>query len=299
MTTFDPRLLSLEPFAPHPYASLEGVFPPGAVPEAVYRQMLKKYAENSAVEVRRIVYRSEGLRVTGILATPRALTPGAHPIIVYNRGGNREFGKLTLPQIGRTLMPLAQAGALVFASNYRGNDGGEGREEFGGADVADVLTLLDIARAHPAWDGRNAYMIGHSRGGMMTYLAIKAGARLNAAVAIAAPSDLFASGQERPEIEERVHRALIPGEGDARKEAYRARSALYWPQRLTTPLLLLHGDMDDRVDAGHTLRLGAALAHAGMPHETVIYPNGNHALVRHWPQAMERMQGWMDFYGTR
>ena len=42
------------------------------------------------------------------------------------------------------MVNMARWGYVVVASQYRGNDGGEGREEFGGADVNDVLNLLPV-----------------------------------------------------------------------------------------------------------------------------------------------------------
>lgn len=289
---FDPRLLKVEPFVPHPYAALKGVFPEGALPEAGYAQLINKYQQVGDVIVSRIVHESDGLRVTGLMAEPAQIQPKSHPVTIFNRGGNREFGKLTVANVLRVMVPLAREGHVVLASNYRGNDGGEGREEFGGADVNDVLNLLALARAHPAHDGRNAFMIGHSRGGMMTYLALKSGAEVRAAVAIAAPSDLAASVAERPEMEARVYGPLIPGEN--RHAAYAARSAVCWPERLRMPLLLLHGDADDRVDASHSVKLAAALEAIGAPYELVMYPQGNHALLRHWDDVLIRITQWFD-----
>ena len=60
---------------------------------------------------------------------------------------------------------------IVFASQYRGADGSEGQDEYCGADVQDVLSLLDIARAHSGWDGKHSLMMGWSRGTAMTYRA--------------------------------------------------------------------------------------------------------------------------------
>src|SRR4029453_3397699 len=45
-------------------------------------------------------------------------------------------------------------------SAYRGNDGGEGREEYGGVDVRDVLNLIPLARALGYIDMHNVFMLG-------------------------------------------------------------------------------------------------------------------------------------------
>lgn len=294
MPFIHPRLISASPFVPHDYGDLERVrtFPQGSVPEAAYRRFCADYGALNDVEVSRIVYESDGLNVTGIMAVARNAQIGAHPAVLYNRGGNREFGKLTVYHVMRLMVPLARAGYLVFASNYRGNDGGEGKEEFGGADVNDVLALLAIAQSHTAYDGTNSFMVGHSRGGMMTYGAMKRGAAIQAAVSIAAPSDLFASEADRPEMKRGVHDQLIPGDAETRVAAYEARSAVFWPEKLNRPLLLLHGDADERVDVSHSVRLAEKLAESGKVHELVIYPGGKHALVRQWDDVLKRMLAW-------
>ena len=51
----------------------------------------------AAVKVYRITYLSDGLKVKGFLAEPTK--PGRYPSIIYNRGGNREFGKINAGQL--------------------------------------------------------------------------------------------------------------------------------------------------------------------------------------------------------
>ena len=78
----------------------------------------------------------------------------------------------------------------MLASQYRGNDGGEGRDEFGGEDIHDVLNLIKMAKSLPFIDSSKIVMIGFSRGGMMTYLAIKHGAQIKAAAVAGGITDL-------------------------------------------------------------------------------------------------------------
>ena len=69
---------------------------------------------------------------------------GKYPCIIYNRGGNRDFGALKVDQRSLNLAKLASHGYIVIASQYRGDGGSEGQEEFGGKDVNDVLNLMDV-----------------------------------------------------------------------------------------------------------------------------------------------------------
>src|SRR4030095_14955865 len=90
------------------------------------------------------------------------------------------------------------SGFVVIGSQYRGNDGGEGREEFGGADVCDVLHLIPLARALGYVDMHNVFMLGWSRGGMMTYLALKHEIPVNAVAVGGGLTDLVSEGKTSP-----------------------------------------------------------------------------------------------------
>lgn len=296
--SFDSRLITVEPFTPHSFEDLASseTVPPDYKPS--YQKWVELFHKLDDVVVNRIVYDVDGLKVTGVMAVPKDIDPKGAPILIYNRGGSGELGKLNAVSIQHLIAPLVRAGYLVFASNYRGNDGGEGTDEFGGRDVQDVLELLDIARNHPEWDGKNAYMMGHSRGCMMTQLAIKHGAKLNAAATIAGVSDLWQSAEERPEMES-VHAERMPDFEHTREEAYEERSALRWVDRLNVPLLLMHGTEDWRVDVSHSERLGEALQKAGKICKTVIYQGDDHSLTENYADAVNNIKNWFALHKTR
>ncbi len=291
-------ILSMARFVPHTLEHLteKRVFP-NPLPPMAYHKMIQDYGALDGVEVWDITYESDGLVITGIMALPAVLGE-AHKAVVYNRGGSREYGKLTLLNVMRSMVPFAKEGYLVFASNYRGNAGSEGVEEFGGADVRDVLRLLAIARALPCFDGKNAFMVGHSRGGMMTELAIKQGAEVNAAVAIAGIGDARKL-VEYPNILNNVLMPLVPGFATKRQEALDARSAVLWPEAIRVPLLLLHGDNDKDVHVSDSITLDEAIKASGGVSELVIYPGGSrHALIRSWDDVVARSLAWMGRYSV-
>ena len=84
------------------------------------------------IRLAKLTYGSQGLRVKGYWVAPCA--DGPLPGLVYCRGGIRSVGMVRLPRI----VSLARRGYAVFAPFYRGNDGGEGRDEFGGDDRHDA-----------------------------------------------------------------------------------------------------------------------------------------------------------------
>ena len=297
VTALPAAIISAAPFIPHtPQHLLEARVFPSPLPDAVHTKLQAEYEALTDVTVQRIIYESDGLKVTGVAVLP-TVAKSSHPIIIYNRGGGREYGKLTLYTIMRSLVPFARAGYMVFASNYRGNDGGEGVEEFGGRDVNDVLNLLAIARNHPAFDGKNSFMIGHSRGGMMTTLAIKHGAPINAAISIAGIADARKLVNS-PLLLENVLKPLVPGFLTSPEQALYERSSLLWPEKIISPLLLLHGDADKDVSVNDSIELQDAMERAGKTSELVIYPSGSHALVRSWDDVMARSSAWLEKYSV-
>lgn len=291
---FDPRITRLERFEPHTLDAVIHALPKGSMDEAIYENVKKRYARLEDAAIDRLEYWVDGLNVTGAFIRPAEITPGQHPILIFNRGGSSDYGMLVLPVMLRYCVPFAQSGYLTFASNYRGNDGGEGAEQFGGDDVRDLLELIDIARQHPGWDGKNIFMLGGSRGGMMTYNAIRQGAELNAAATFGGISDLSASNSNWPELVERFY-ARLPEPKPSMEAMIEERSAICWPQKLTgTPLLLMHGDADNVVEMTHSTRLATALEPLHADIKLVIYEGGNHSLSTHSAAMLEETKNWFE-----
>ena len=252
------------------------------------------------VVVERVLYLSDGLRIAGYLATPQADSAGAArlPAVIYNRGGTGEFGALDSVAVAAVLVPLAARGYAVAASQYRGTSGSEGHDEYGGADVADVLALLPLLDAHPRVDPDRIGMIGMSRGGLMTYLALVQTDRICAAVVQGGLSDARALVAARPEMESEVLSDLVPGWVGARDAALDARSPVRWAERIArdTPLLLLHGAADDRVAPQTALAMAGALLTAGRPVRLVLYEGAGHGLSPFRGEAFAETVRWLDRY---
>lgn len=258
-----------EPFIPHALSYLEEIraFPQNAMPEPAYKKLCLQYAE-SPVKVERVTYENDGLSITGLMAAPQAKKPKG--VVLYNRGGSGNYGILTVHAVMRQFIPLAKEGYLVIGSNYRGNDGGEGRDEFGGRDVDDALKLLDLTA--PA--GVPRYLIGHSRGGMESFLMMKRGFTPNAAIALAPVCDVRGWKMVPDNLQE-------------------DRSAVCWPERISAPLLLMHGTKDEAVSHEHSEALSEMLSAVRVPHELHLFEGGNHALTRYWETVLEKSLAWM------
>ena len=261
-----------EPWAPPTWSSLA----------ADARKALNRYSDSTAYEAARADtafearqwhYASDSVDVVALVLRPRAA--GRHPAIVYCRGSYIQQGQAAsfLPLFHR----LARAGYFVVAPQYRGSEGGAGRDDMGGADVEDVLAAIRLVAARPDVQHDAIYLYGESRGGMMTFQAIRDGAPVRAAATVGAFTDLdtLFRGDERSAG---MATKIWPDyEARSKEIAYR-RSAARWADRLRVPLLLLHGGDDSGVRPRQSERLDAELTRVGTPHELLIVPGGSHTL---------------------
>jgi dipeptidyl aminopeptidase/acylaminoacyl peptidase len=247
------------------------------------------------VAVSSITYASGPLKVKGYLAVPKQ--GERMPAVVFNRGGNREFGAITDEQAVLRLGGIARWGYVVAASQYRGVQGGEGKEEFGGAEVDDVLNLIPLLESIPKVDATRIGMFGWSRGGMMTYLALARTDRIAAAIVGSGVTDVPDMLARRPEMED-VLQALVPGYPGNKEEALTARSAVRWPERLAkkTPILILAGTADWRVNPKQALDMAAALLAAKHPFRLVMFEGGEHSLTEHRAEVDRLARDWLDRY---
>lgn len=250
----------------------------------------KEYEYIDSIEMNWITYLSDGLKVKGLLVKPSK--PGNYPCIIYNRGGNRDFGQLLVAHAALTLGALANEGYVVIASNYRGNGSSEGKEEFGGEDVHDVVNLIDVLKEVAGANTDKIGMYGWSRGGMMTYLALTQTNQIDAACVGGAMSDLTII--DRPEMETNVYAELIPNYKTNKESELKKRSAVYWAEKFSrnVPILLLHGNADWRVKSTHSLNLALKFEEYRIPYRLKIFEGGDHGITEYKKEVNEEVFNW-------
>jgi dipeptidyl aminopeptidase/acylaminoacyl peptidase len=284
-TAQDGKLLSSLPYTLHDTSILKLQ---AAFPET------KSIIES--VSFSRISYLSDGLKVSGYMAVPKK--EGKYPCLIFNRGGNREFGALGERAIMRFLGLVASWGYVVVGSQYRGNDGGEGKEEFGGREVNDVVNLIPFLGYVSKADTSRIGMYGWSRGGMMTYLALTKTAKIKAAIIGSGLADAFENIAKRPDMETEVYAQLVPDYARSKDAALRARSAIYWPEKInkTTPLLILHGSSDWRVSPEEALVMVQKLYEQKHPVRFIMFEGGEHSLMEHYDEVNRITRNFLDTY---
>lgn len=237
-------------------------------------------------------YKSDGLRVAAYLYAPCTATDAKLPAIVFNHGGfaGGDPAATLLPAFHR----FGKAGFAVLAPLYRGNAGGDGRDEMGGADLDDVMAMPRLASELGFIDTHNLFLAGESRGGMMTYQAIREGFPANAAVVYGAFTTLSGLIAEKPEQYRPILHVVWPDFDEHRDAILRRRSALDWPQTLEIPILMMHGGADESVSPLETLQLATELQKLGAEYGLRIYGGDNHVLTRHRIERDRTIVGWFD-----
>ena len=132
----------------------------------------------------------------------------------------------------------------------------------GGVLDDQVVALHAAARRHPELDLDRVAIRGWSFGGYLAALAV-----------LRRPDVFHAAIAGAPVTEWRLYDTHYTerylGDPNTRPDVYDASSLLPLADRLTRPLLLIHGLADDNVVAAHSLQLSSALLAAGRPHEVL------------------------------
>lgn len=228
-------------------------------------------------ELRRWKYRSDSVTVVAYAYRRKPVLGELtrRPAVIYCRGSYREdgFSPASVPILHR----LGEAGFFAVAPQYRGSEGGEGRDEMGGADVRDVTALVELLRRDPEVDPRAIYLYGESRGGMMAYQAARDGARVRAIATVGAFTDLDSllardpvSAQAAPEI--------WPDWPTHAREIAERRSAIRWVTKIRVPTLVLLGEHDTRIPATDGETFVAALKAQKTPAELHVIENAGHVI---------------------
>lgn len=255
------------------------------------------------VEFFEITYWSDRLKIEAFAAIPKK--EGKYPAIVFNRGGNRSFGALSLYGGNRTYPavygfgPLAKAGYVVIGCNYRGGGNSEGEDEFGGKDINDVLNLIEAIKEIPKADASKIGMYGWSRGGMMTYLALTKTDKIKAAAVGGASSDITII--DRPKMETNVYAELIPNYWENKEVELKKRSAVFWADKFPkdVPLLIMHGSSDWRVKATNSLKLALELDKHRIPYRLKIFEGADHGIKQYRSEVNEDVIFWFNRFLKR
>ncbi|MEO8231166.1 MAG: prolyl oligopeptidase family serine peptidase [Ignavibacteriota bacterium] len=255
----------------------------------------KDSLEKTVVE--KITYLSDGLKVSGYIAYPKDETK-KYPCVIWCRGGIGDAGAIDKFTARGIYGQIASWGYCVFASQYRGNDGSEGHDDFGGDDLNDVLNLIPLADEVPQANKDVWGIEGWSRGGMMTYLTLTKTNIFKAAIILGGIANLHCNSDESIFMRRLYEQTLGRYEEDEFKNDCKTRSIVNFADQLskTTPMLIIHGNADSRVLPHDSLDLSYKLLDLKIPYRLVMLEGGDHFLKSHRKEVDEMRKNWFKNY---
>ena len=159
-----------------------------------------------------------------------------------------------------------------------------------------IRNLIPLAESLPFVAAEKIVMLGFSRGGMMTYIAISMTDKIKAAAVVGGVTDCIQGYNEREDDMKQVYIDLIGGTPEEKEEEYKKRSAYLWPEKVNTPVLILHGGDDWRVKVTQAEKLAEKLEELGKTYELKVYPGGSHGLGENMEDRDRRIFQWFEKY---
>jgi dipeptidyl aminopeptidase/acylaminoacyl peptidase len=255
-------------------------------------------------------YLSEGLTIYSFLTVPSGEQPATGwPVVIFNHGyippDEYRITERYIYYIDR----LAQAGYIVFMSDYRGHDHSEGvaRGAYGFPDyVVDVLNGLQSMKTFPGADPSRIGMWGHSMGGYITLRAMVIRNEINAGViwagVVGSYSEILTDWpQITPPIYEldpswRIKFVDEFGTPEQNPGFWDSISASSYLNDISGPLQLQHSMADAVVPFEFSNKLFHELIIAGKVTEFFVYKDDNHNLSNNLILAMDRTIEFFDRY---
>jgi dipeptidyl aminopeptidase/acylaminoacyl peptidase len=241
----------------------------------------------------------DGLEIEGFLFRPTEGS-GPFPAVVYPHGGPTDA-------YGDYWDGFAQyfldKGYVWLAINFRGSTGygvsfeRANHDDWGVGDTADCIAAGRYLAGLEWVDGERLAIFGASYGSYMALTSlVHPDNPFVCGVAKFGDSNILTSWAQGDRLgREDLERMM--GHPSTNRAAYRAGSPIHVIERLDRPILVAHGEKDDRVHVEQSRELVAALEKLGKTYEYVTYPDEGHGFaaretVIHFYQRLERFLDW-------
>jgi dipeptidyl aminopeptidase/acylaminoacyl peptidase len=239
----------------------------------------------------------DGVEIEGLLMTPAGVE-GPLPLLVNVHGGPTGAHTWRYPRFRE--MWATDAGYAMFLPNPRGSTGRGGEfmqmnlGDMGGGDLADILAGVDGLVERGIADGERVGIFGVSYGGFIAAWAVTQTDRFKASMAGAACTN-WISFHNTSNIARFDENFLLADPYDPSGD-YVNRSPVLQIRGTTTPVLVIHGELDLCVPLSQGQELHHALVGEGVESELVIYPREGHGWTEreHQLDSARRMRDWFD-----
>lgn len=240
--------------------------------------------QKDGIQTETFMLRSDGITLRVFVASPRGDSPPLPSVQIHHGGGGYE-------QVYEHMaVDLARSGFVGITMIHRGYPGSQGQMEYGKGEIIDIGRLTEEMAARADIDEKRMGIMGYSRGAHNALLAVERYDHFRAGALWSVPVDMVDHVGVNPWIAD-----MFGGLPEDVPEAYRIRSSIYFVDRISCPLLLLHGEVDEVIPVRHSLRLVRALEAQDKPFELKIFENEGHiwtqpAFYNNWKIAIDFFQ---------
>ena len=222
----------------------------------------------------------DGLEIPAFLYMPEEERP---PVVINVHGGPESRAQ---PIFSAVIQYLVNRGYAVLAPNVRGSTG-YGRTfthlddvEKRMDSVADLQAAVQWLRDSGRVDGDRIAVMGGSYGGFMVLAALTTYPDLWAAGVNIVGIANFETFLRNTSAYRRVWRISEYGDPDRDAELLRDISPINRVDRITAPLMVLHGDNDPRVPLSEAEQIVDALRERNQPVEFLSFADEGHGIVK-------------------
>jgi len=262
----------------------------------------KVLARTSAYTRYAVSYRSGDLKITGIMNVPKG--KGPFPVVVLAHGYIDPDVYWSGQGFRREQDTLARKGYVAFHVDYRNHAGSDD-------DPANETSLrigyaMDVINAALAirssgltyLDPDRIALLGRSMGGSVAFNAavIRPGT-FDAIITYATTSTNAIDNFNRwQRYDADRAKAIIRRFGDPRTNPtkWAQASSVNYFDRITEPVLMIHGTADESCPIAWARTTKAALDDAGVQAQLVEIRGGKHYLIGDWPDSIRRVLTFLD-----
>ena len=259
------------------------------------KQLIKQYETRPKLhsadlaEMKVVRYKSsDGLEIPAYLTLPKGVAAKNLPVIILPHGGpwaRDTYGFNAYHQF------LANRGYAVLSPNFRASTGygkrflNAGNGEWGRKMQDDLTWGVKYLVAQGIADPKRVGIMGGSYGGYATLAGVAFTPEVYAAgVAIVAPSNLTTLLNAIPAYWEAGRKQMYARMGDPGTEAGRAALARMSPlgaaDKIKTPLMVVQGANDPRVNKSEADQIVVALRDRNYPVQYICAPDEGHGFAR-------------------
>ena len=231
---------------------------------------------------------SDGLEIPAYLTLPKGVEAKNLPVVVFPHGGpwgRDSWGYSSFAQF------LANRGYAVLQPNFRASTGygkkflDAGNKQWGNKMQDDVTWGAKYLIAQGIADPKRIGIMGGSYGGYATLAGVAFTPDVYAAgVSIVGPSNLITLLESIPPYWEQIRKVFYERMGDPNTPEGKAQllrqSPLTAAEKIKTPLLVIQGANDPRVNKRESDQIVIALRDRGFPVEYLVAPDEGHGFAR-------------------